>query len=200
MNPPFHLVFCGTPAFSVPTLEALVKAGFSVDLVVTRPDKPKGRGMEMAVNPVKQAALALHLPIAQPETIKNNADFRAQLQSLNPEAIVVVGYGRIARAIVDAKRAIDQDDTVGLQCFRRTDDAVGNVAQYGVRIALFGIAKAASAGGSDDDAHRPQMADAELRDIDRLGVRRAQGQRPRLPGDAAIDAKRRQAMGALAAE
>jgi len=95
MNPPFHLVFCGTPAFAVPTLEALAKAGFSVDLVVTRPDKPKGRGMEMAVSPVKHAALALQIPIAQPETIKKSADLRAQLQALNPEAIVVVGYGRI---------------------------------------------------------------------------------------------------------
>jgi methionyl-tRNA formyltransferase len=95
MNPPFHLVFCGTPAFAVPTLEALVKAGFSVDLVVTRPDKPKGRGMEMADSPVKQAALSLELALAQPDTIKNNTDFRAQLQALNPEAVVVVGYGRI---------------------------------------------------------------------------------------------------------
>jgi methionyl-tRNA formyltransferase len=95
VNPPFHLVFCGTPAFAVPTLEALVKAGLSVDLVVTRPDKPKGRGMEMAVSPVKQAALSLQLPIAQPDTVKTNADFRAQLEALNPEAIVVVGYGRI---------------------------------------------------------------------------------------------------------
>jgi methionyl-tRNA formyltransferase len=95
VNPSFHLVFCGTPAFAVPTLEALVNGGFSVDLVVTRPDKPKGRGMEMAVSPVKQAAVSLQLPIAQPDTIKNNVDFRAQLQTLNPEAIVVVGYGRI---------------------------------------------------------------------------------------------------------
>jgi len=95
VNPPFHLVFCGTPAFAVPTLEALVRAGFAVDMVVTRPDKPKGRGMELAVSPVKEAALSLQLPIAQPETIKNNVDFRAQLHALNPEAIVVVGYGRI---------------------------------------------------------------------------------------------------------
>src|SRR5258706_9533238 len=64
-------------------------------MVVTRPDKPKGRGMELAVSPVKEAAVSLQLPIAQPDTIKNNADFRAQLQALNPEAIVVVGYGRI---------------------------------------------------------------------------------------------------------
>jgi len=95
VNPPFHLVFCGTPGFAVPALEALARAGFTVDLVVTRPDKPKGRGMEMAVSPVKQAALSLELPVAQPDTIKNNGDFRAQLQTLKPEAIVVVGYGRI---------------------------------------------------------------------------------------------------------
>ncbi len=95
MNPPFHLVFCGTPSFAVPTLERLALASFDVQLVVTRPDKPKGRGMEMAVSPVKQAALSLNLPIAQPETIKNNADFRAQLEELKPDAIIVVGYGRI---------------------------------------------------------------------------------------------------------
>jgi methionyl-tRNA formyltransferase len=93
--PPFHLVFCGTPDFAVPVLETLARAGFSVDLVVTRPDKPKGRGMEMAVSPVKQAALALELPLAQPDTIKNNRDFEAQLEALGPEAILVVGYGRI---------------------------------------------------------------------------------------------------------
>jgi len=95
VNPAFHLVFCGTPAFAVPSLEALIQAGFSVDLVVTRPDKPRGRGMEMAVSPVKQGALSLQLPITQPDSIKNNAEFRTQLQELNPEVIVVVGYGRI---------------------------------------------------------------------------------------------------------
>lgn len=51
--------------------------------------------MEMAVSPIKQAALSLNLPIAQPETIKNNSDFRAQLEALRPDAIIVVGYGRI---------------------------------------------------------------------------------------------------------
>ena len=95
MKPPFHLVFCGTPSFAVPTLERLVQAGFDIPLVVTRPDKPKGRGMELAVSPIKQSATTLHLPITQPDTIKNNADFRAKLESLRPDAIIVVGYGRI---------------------------------------------------------------------------------------------------------
>ncbi len=89
------LVFCGTPAFAVPTLEKLVEAGFAVPLVVTQPDRPKGRGMELAFSPVKQAALRLGLHLGQPEAIKNNQEFRAQLTALAPDAVIVVGYGRI---------------------------------------------------------------------------------------------------------
>jgi len=89
------LVFCGTPQFAVPTLEKLVSAGHNVRLVVTQPDRPRGRGLELTPSPVKQSALALGLEITQPEKIKSNADFRAQLESLAPKAIIVVGYGRI---------------------------------------------------------------------------------------------------------
>jgi methionyl-tRNA formyltransferase len=92
---PLSLVFCGTPRFAVPTLEALVAAGFPVQLVVTQPDRPKGRGLEVVSSPVKQSALQLGLPIAQPDKIKNNDEFRAQLTTLKPAVIVVVGYGRI---------------------------------------------------------------------------------------------------------
>jgi methionyl-tRNA formyltransferase len=89
------LVFCGTPKFAVPALEKLVTAGFSVPLVVTQPDRPRGRGMEVTASPVKQAALRLGLPATQPEKIKQNEEFRAQLSALKPDAIIVVGYGRI---------------------------------------------------------------------------------------------------------
>jgi methionyl-tRNA formyltransferase len=89
------LVFCGTPRFAVPTLETLVHAGFPVRLLVTQPDKPHGRGLTLSPSPVKQSALALDLPITQPESIKSNDEFRAQLTALNPDAIIVVGYGRI---------------------------------------------------------------------------------------------------------
>jgi methionyl-tRNA formyltransferase len=89
------LVFCGTPAFAVPTLEKLVCAGFRVRLVATQPDRPSGRGMQLAASPVKQTALALDLPIVQPEKIRNNDEFRGQLENIKPEAIIVVGYGRI---------------------------------------------------------------------------------------------------------
>ena len=89
------LVFCGTPMFAVPTLEKLVAAGFGVKLVATQPDRPSGRGMELAASPVKRAALELDLPITQPDKIKNNLEFRQQLEAIAPEAIIVVGYGRI---------------------------------------------------------------------------------------------------------
>jgi methionyl-tRNA formyltransferase len=95
MRSSLNLVFCGTPPFAVPTLDRLVEAGFHIDLVVTQPDRPKGRGLEVVSSPVKQRALQLGLPIIQPESIKNTDSFRTQLTSLTPDAIIVVGYGRI---------------------------------------------------------------------------------------------------------
>ena len=92
---PLDLIFCGTPAFAVPTLEKLVQVAHRVRLVVTQPDRPKGRGLELVQSPVKQSALKLNLPIAQPDRIKTNDAFRAQLTALHPDAIIVVGYGRI---------------------------------------------------------------------------------------------------------
>ena len=89
------LVFCGTPRFAVPTLEKLAAGGFDVGLVVTQPDKPRGRGLELAASPVKSRALELGLPILQPDKIKNNEEFRGRLGEIHPQAIVVVGYGRM---------------------------------------------------------------------------------------------------------
>ena len=89
------LVFCGTPQFAVPTLEKLVDAGFNVRLVLTQPDRPKGRGLELVSSPVKRSAEILGLPIYQPEKIKQNEELRAKLEALAPETIIVVGYGRI---------------------------------------------------------------------------------------------------------
>ncbi len=90
-----NLVFCGTPLFAVPVLEKLVAADFSVKLVVTRPDRPQGRGMEVTASPVKRTALEMNLPVTQPDKIKGNEEFRGQLEDLRPKAIIVVGYGRI---------------------------------------------------------------------------------------------------------
>src|SRR6266704_3013029 len=95
MTQSLDLVFCGTPRFAVPTLEKLVDAGFRVHLVVTQPDRPKGRGLELVQSPVKQSALRLNFSITQPDRIKINDEFRAQLTAFKPDAIIVVGYGRI---------------------------------------------------------------------------------------------------------
>src|SRR6266404_3960677 len=91
----FDLVFCGTPNFAVPTLEKLVEAGFGVRLVVTQPDRPKGRGLELVSSPVKLAAENLGLPIYQPEKVKQNEELRTRLLEIVPATIIVVGYGRI---------------------------------------------------------------------------------------------------------
>lgn len=89
------LVFCGTPKFAVPTLEELIEAGHDIPLVVSQPDRPVGRMQELAAPPVKQAALAAGIAVAQPEKIRNNDEFRALLEAIAPDAIVVVAYGRI---------------------------------------------------------------------------------------------------------
>ncbi len=95
MPNPAKLVFCGTPRFAVPTLEALIAAGHEIALVVSQPDRPVGRAQELTAPPVKNAALAAGLPVTQPDKIRNNETFRAQLESIAPEAVVVVAYGRI---------------------------------------------------------------------------------------------------------
>lgn len=90
-----RLVFCGTPQFAVPTLEALLGAGHSVELVLSQPDRPSGRGLEVRLSAVKQFAQQRGLPIAQPEKIRNNVDLQQRLTELAPDAIIVVAYGRL---------------------------------------------------------------------------------------------------------
>jgi methionyl-tRNA formyltransferase len=89
------LVFCGTPQFAVPTLEAVLDAGHEVALAVTQPDRPVGRDQKLQAPPVKQTALAHSIPVVQPDKIKNNPELRGQLETIAPDAILVVAYGRI---------------------------------------------------------------------------------------------------------
>ena len=96
-----RLVFMGTPAFAVPTLERAVEAGHEVAAVFTQPDRPKGRGQKDAMPAVKEAALRLGLPVDQPERIRR-PEVVEQLRALAPDAVVVVGYGQILpQAILD---------------------------------------------------------------------------------------------------
>jgi methionyl-tRNA formyltransferase len=95
-----RLTFLGTPAFAVPTLEAVARK-HEVISVITQPDRPKGRGQELAASPVKQAAVRLGLPVYQPERIRR-PEAQAHLAALAPEIMVVVGYGQIIpQSVID---------------------------------------------------------------------------------------------------
>ncbi len=88
------LIFCGTPQFAIPTLEKLLDEGFTIELVVTNPDEPSGRGYEPKSPPVKQWAERAGLRVFQPAKLKD-AETQAVLSKLSPDAIVVVAYGHI---------------------------------------------------------------------------------------------------------
>ncbi|HUO44166.1 MAG TPA: methionyl-tRNA formyltransferase [Burkholderiales bacterium] len=88
------LIFAGTPAFAATALEALLAAGHDIVLVLTRPDRPAGRGLAPQPGAVKQLALARGLPLAQPATLKDAA-VELQLRAVDAEAMVVAAYGLI---------------------------------------------------------------------------------------------------------
>lgn len=89
------IVFMGTPDIAVPSLKALVENGFDVVLVITQPDKPKGRGQNMAFSPVKECALSLGLKVYQPEKIKNNSEAMEIIKNCDPDFFAVAAYGKI---------------------------------------------------------------------------------------------------------
>ncbi|MCL5006087.1 MAG: methionyl-tRNA formyltransferase [Acidobacteria bacterium] len=89
-----NLIFCGTPRFAVPTLEKLIAERFVLQLVVTNPDEPRGRGHKVQPSPVKQVALNHGIQIYQPAKLKG-PEVQAFLSQYHPDAIVVVAYGHI---------------------------------------------------------------------------------------------------------
>jgi len=90
-----RIVFFGTPAFAVPSLEYLWKeSDFHILAVVTQPDRPRGRGQQVHSPPVKDAARAAGIPVLQPETIKSDEAYE-HFQSLRPDAVVIIAYGQI---------------------------------------------------------------------------------------------------------
>lgn len=99
-----NIVFMGTPDFSVPCLQALLDAGYPVTGVFTQPDKPKGRGYQLAPPPVKEFALTQNLPVFQPKTMRD-AETLEQLKGCNPDLIVVVAYGKLLpKEVLDLPR------------------------------------------------------------------------------------------------
>jgi methionyl-tRNA formyltransferase len=93
LNKKLRVIFMGTAAFSLPTLRALADAE-EVIAVVTQPDRPRGRGQEVAPPPAKELALALGLHVLQPERVKEPPVI-AQLKELKPNLIVVAAFGQI---------------------------------------------------------------------------------------------------------
>ena len=94
-----RVIFMGTPAFAVPTLEALLAAGHEVALVLSQPDKPSGRGRQLVAPPVAALADERGLPLLQPRGLRN-PEVQARLAALAPEAIVVAAYARLLPAAV----------------------------------------------------------------------------------------------------
>ncbi|MHA6532493.1 methionyl-tRNA formyltransferase [Paenibacillus sp. BAC0078] len=88
------IVFMGTPAFAVPSLQMLVEEGYEVVAVVTQPDRPQGRKKTLTPSPVKEAALSLGLPVLQPERLRR-PEAVAELAAYEPDMIVTAAYGQI---------------------------------------------------------------------------------------------------------
>ncbi|MGA2511023.1 MAG: formyltransferase family protein, partial [Candidatus Acidiferrales bacterium] len=102
---PLRIVFCGTPAFAVPSLRHLIaQPDFRVEVVVTQPDRPRGRGQETASSPVKDAAVAAGIPVYQPEKIKSEEDYD-YFKRLAPDVVVIIAYGQIIpQRLIDIPR------------------------------------------------------------------------------------------------
>jgi len=99
-----RVAFAGTPEFARVALEAILTAGFDVPLVLTQPDRPAGRGMQLQTSPVKQLALAHGIAVAQPERLKDPAS-HAPLLAAAPDVLVVAAYGLILpQAVLDIPR------------------------------------------------------------------------------------------------
>jgi len=93
---PLRIVFCGSPAFAVPSLRHLLAApgDFRVEAVVTQPDRPRGRSQETATSAVKEAAIEAGIPVYQPEKIRSDPAYE-YFRGLAPDAVVVIAYGQI---------------------------------------------------------------------------------------------------------
>ena len=100
-----RIVFCGTPAFAVPSLRHLIaQPEFQVVAAVTQPDRPRGRGGAIAASPVKDAAVAAGIPVFQPEKIKADAAYE-EMKRLAPDVVAIIAYGQIiSQRLIDLPR------------------------------------------------------------------------------------------------
>ena len=174
---PLRLVFFGTPAFAVPSLEALLESRHTVAGVVTQPDRPRGRGQHVTDSPVKQAAGAAGVPVLQPERLKDEA-FLAALHAWQVDAGVVAAYGKILpAAVLAAPRLCLINVHASLLPRHRGAAPVHRAVIAGdteTGVSIMRVVQALDAGGVFATAARPIGPDdtsAEVeRDLARLGA------------------------------
>ena len=190
---PLRIAFAGTPDFAVPTLKALVASRHSIVGVLTQPDRPKGRGRQLAASPVKLTALDYGLPVSQPITLKTDTE-RKDLLAWQPDALVVVAYGLILppaalgvprlgcinihasllprwRGAAPIQRALLAGDQQTGVSIMRMDVGLDTGAVYRQRIVSIGPAET---GGSLHDRLAFEGASALLATLDDLSANSAQ--------------------------
>ncbi len=92
---PLKIIFAGTPEIAATVLRAVIEHGFKVELVLTQPDRPSGRGMKLTPSPVKKQALDYGIPLLQPVRLRGKPEVWQQLQEINADIMLVVAYGLI---------------------------------------------------------------------------------------------------------
>lgn len=108
MSKKFKLVFMGTPDFALPTLKRLHETEHTISLVVTQPDRPKGRGRKITAPPVKRVANELGYAILQPVSIKTDA-FAQKLGKLKPDFLIVVSYVHMLVVVLLKKTSLQEN-------------------------------------------------------------------------------------------
>jgi methionyl-tRNA formyltransferase len=167
---PVRIVFFGTPAFAVPTLEALLASRHAVVAVVTQPDRPRGRGQKTTHAPVKASATAAGVPVLQPDSMKDPGFFGA-LSAMNADMGVVAAYGKI---LTDAVLAVPRLGMVNVHASLlpryRGAAPVHRAIIAGERetgITIMRVVRALDAGPMLATAHRPIGPDETSEDVER---------------------------------
>ena len=117
------VIFAGTPDFAATALRAIARAGFDIPLVLTQPDRPKGRGMKLQASPVKETALELGFQVAQPESLKSESA-QEMLRAVEADVMVVAAYGLLLprwRGAAPIQRAIEAGDSETGICIMQMD-------------------------------------------------------------------------------
>ena len=173
-----RIVFFGTPAFAVPTLDVLLASHHPVVSVVTQPDRPRGRGQQIVDAPVKARAVAAGLPVLQPDRLKDPA-FVDRLRACDADLGVVAAYGRIlTEEVLEVPRLGMVNVHASLLPKYRGAAPVHRAVMAGepeTGVTIMRVVKALDAGPMLAKVHRPigfgETSDVVERDLARLGAR-----------------------------